>query len=139
MMNSTSKTNNNRHLILILLGVIVSCFLVTICVVVIGLATYFNISESNSSSINEVPAAFIEIEVDKDGCSVVRGSVQGDTEVDSLTWVIQDQDGYSVLERNAENEYRYRYFSSGTYSVHIKAWYSGSYHQISKKVFINCK
>ena len=139
MIKTNSKSNNNRRLILILLGVIVSCFVVTTCVVVIGLVTYFNISESNSSPNNEVPAAFIELEVDKDGCGVVRGSVQGETEVDSLTWVIQDQDGYSVLERNAENEYRYRYFLSGSYSVHIKAWYAGSYHQISDKVFIDCK
>jgi hypothetical protein len=113
--------------------------LISICIVGIGLVTYFNISDSNSSPIHEVQDVTIELRVDNDGCGVIRGDIQGDTEVSSLTWVIQDLDGYSVLERNAENEYQYRYFVSGIYTVHIKAWYSGAYHQISDQVTINCK
>jgi hypothetical protein len=106
---------------------------------VIGLVTYLNISDSNSSLINEIPDVTIELRVDNDGCGVIRGDIQGETEVSLLTWVIQDEDGYSVLERNAENEYQYRYFVNVTYTVHIKAWYAGAYHQISDEVTIHCK
>jgi len=138
-MTTSTNSTNHRRWILILIGVLVSCFLISICIVGIGLVTYFNISDSNSSPSNEVPDVTIELSVDNDGCGVIRGDVQGNSEVSSLTWVITDQDGYSVLERNAENEYRYRYFVSGTYFVHIKAWYAGAYHQISEKVAIDCK
>jgi hypothetical protein len=113
--------------------------MISICIVVIGLVTYFNISDSNSSPVNKLQDVTIELRVDNDGCSVIRGDVQGDTEVSLLTWVIQDEDGYSVLERNAENEYQYRYFVSGTYTVYIKVWYAGAYHQISDEVTIQCK
>lgn len=138
-MNLNTNSTNNRKWILILIGVLVSCSLTSICIVVIGLVTYFNISNSNSSPINEVPDVTIELWVDNDGCGVIRGDIQGETEVSLLTWVIQDEDGYSVLERNAENEYQYRYFVSGTYTVHIKAWFAGAYHQISDEVTIHCK
>lgn len=138
-MTTNTNSTKNRKWILILIGALLSCCLITICIVVIGLITYFNISNSNSSPINEVPDVAIELRVDNDGCGVIRSDVQGDTEVSSLTWVIQDEDGYSVLERNAENEYRYRYFVSGTYTVHIKAWHAGAYHQISEQVTIDCK
>jgi hypothetical protein len=81
----------------------------------------------------------VEISVGKDGCGVFRGEVQGSSEISSLTWVITDMDGFSVLERNAENEYQYRYFENGSFKVYIKARYNGSYHQISDEVIINCK
>ncbi|MBW6473520.1 MAG: hypothetical protein K0B14_10375 [Anaerolineaceae bacterium] len=137
----TTNTNStiNRRWILFLIGVLVSCFLISICIGVIGLVPYFNISDSNASPIHEVPDVTIKLRVDNDGCGVIRGEIQGDTEVSSLTWVIQDEDGYSVLERNAENEYQYSYFVSGTYTVHIKAWYAGAYHPISDLVTIDCK
>lgn len=138
-MTTNTNSSKNRRWILILIGVIVSCLLISICIVVIGLVTYFNISDSNSSPINEVPDVTIELRVDNDGCGVIRGDVHRGSEVSSLTWVLQDEDGYSVLERNAENEYKYRYFVSGTFTVHIKAWYAGAYHQISDQVTIQCK
>jgi hypothetical protein len=138
-MTTSTNSTNHRRWILILIGVLVSCFLISICIVGIGLVTYFNISDSNSSPSNEVPDVTIELSVDNDGCGVIRGDVQGNSEVSSLTWVIKDLDGYSVLERNAENEYQYRYFVSGTYTVHIQAWYEGAYHPISDQVTIHCK
>ena len=138
-MTTNTNTTNHRRWLLILIGVLFSCFLISSCIIVIGLVTFFYISDSNSSPIHEVPDVSIELRVDNDGCGVIRGDIQGDTEVSSLTWVIQDLDGYSVLERNAENEYQYRYYVSGAYTVHIKAWYSGAYHQISDQVTINCK
>jgi len=138
-MTTNTNTTNHRRWLLILIGVLFSCFLISSCIIVIGLVTFFYISDSNSSPIHEVPDVTIELRVDNDGCGVIRGDVQGDIEVSSLTWVIQDEDGYSVLERNAENEYQYRYFVSGIYTVYIKAWYAGAYHQISDQVTIDCK
>jgi hypothetical protein len=100
---------------------------------------WFNSSSTISQRINHKPDAFVEISVGKDGCGVVRGEVQGSSEINSLTWVITDMDGFSVLERNAENEYQYRYFEHGSYKVHLKTWFNGSYHQISDEVTIICK
>ena len=138
-MSTTSNTKTNRRWLIILLGILAACFLITACIAVIGLITYFGFSTSNSTNMNEVPDATVKLSVDQDGCGVVRGDVQGDTSVSSLTWVIQDEDGYSVLERNADNEFQYRYFVRGTYTVQINAWYEGAYHQISDQVTINCK
>ncbi|PKO05026.1 MAG: hypothetical protein CVU41_14035 [Chloroflexi bacterium HGW-Chloroflexi-3] len=138
-LNSSSDSKNNRRWLFILIGILAACFLITACIAVIGAIIYFGIGKSSSININEVPNVAIELSVDDDGCGIVRGDVQGDTPVSSLTWVIQDQDGFSVLERNAENEDQYRYFASGTYTVHIKAWYEGAYHQISDQVTIHCK
>ncbi|MBE0688274.1 MAG: hypothetical protein IH585_19955 [Anaerolineaceae bacterium] len=138
-MNSSSNTKTNRHWLFILLGIFAACFLITTCIALIGVITYFGIAESSSNNIYEIPDVTIELSVVDDGCGVVRGEIEGDTPISSLTWVIKDQDGYSVLERNAENEYQYRYFISGTYTVHIKAWYDGAYHQISDEVIIQCK
>ncbi len=138
-MTKNANSSNYRRWIFILIGVLVSCFFISICIVGIGLVTYFKISDSNSNSINEVPDVTIELKVDNDGCGVIRGDVRRDIELRSITWVIKDEDGYSVLERNAENEFKYRYFLSGTYMVYIKAWYAGAYHQISEEVTIHCK
>jgi len=138
-LNSSSDSKNNRRWLFILIGILAACFLITACIAVVGVITYFGFSTSNSTYMNEVPDVTVELSVDQDGCGVVRGDVQGDTQVSSLTWVIQDEDGYSVLERNAENEYQYRYFVSGTYTVQIKAWYADAYHPISDQVTIHCK
>ncbi len=137
-LNSTSNSKNNRCWLFILLGILAACFLMTACIAIVGVISYLGIAGSSSSNINEVPDVFIELIVDQDGCGVIRGDLQGNTPVSSLTWVILDQDGYSVLERNAENEFQNRYFLSGTYTVHINAWYEGTYHQISDEVTILC-
>lgn len=89
-------------------------------------------------TVNPIPDAYVFIEVGVDGCGVERSEVTGSNPVTNLTWVVVDEDGYIVLERSADNEYKYRYFNSGNYSVHINAWYEGRYHQISNEVDIDC-
>ncbi len=87
---------------------------------------------------NPVVDARVELKVAADGCGVERGEVTGSTPVSSLTWVIVDEDGYTVLERNAEGENRYRYFTGGHYRVHVAAWYLDRYISISDEVKIDC-
>lgn len=84
------------------------------------------------------PDAAVSLVVLSDGCAVERGEVQGTDDVRMLTWVIAGQDGIPVLERNAENETRYRYFGAGDYTVTVKAWYEGVYYPISAEVRIRC-
>ncbi|MFO7698457.1 MAG: hypothetical protein R6X16_15060 [Anaerolineae bacterium] len=84
------------------------------------------------------PDATVSLNVLSDGCAVERGEVQGTDDVRMLTWVIADELGVSVLERNAENEFRYRYYAGGDYTVTIKAWYDGAYWPISDTVAITC-
>jgi len=87
---------------------------------------------------NPVPDARVTLKVAADGCGVERSEVSGNDPVINLTWVVKDEDGYSVLERIAEVENKYRYFVSGHYFVSVKAWYNGNYHLISNEVEIDC-
>jgi len=64
--------------------------------------------------------------------------VTGSAPVTNLAWVITDKDGYTVLERSADNESMYRNFNNGRYSAHINAWYEDRYHQISEEFHIDC-
>lgn len=84
------------------------------------------------------PDAYVSLTVLSDGCAVERSEVKGTDAVRMVTWVVADQDGISVLERNAENEFRYRYFSGGEYTVTVKAWFEGAYWPISDTVTIAC-
>jgi hypothetical protein len=84
------------------------------------------------------PDASISITVAKDGCHVDRTELTGSSPVDSLTWVVSDMDGYVLLERNAEGEYKYGYFQGGMYRIHMKGWYKGRYHQVSNEVIVDC-
>ena len=94
--------------------------------------------EASVDTPNPVPDARVELKVAADGCGVERGEVSGSMPVSSLTWVIVDRDGYTVLERNAENETKYRYFTGGHYRVHVAAWYIDRYISISDEVEIDC-
>lgn len=89
-------------------------------------------------TINPIPDARVVLTVAPDGCGVERSEVTGSSQIDNLTWVVRDVAGYSVLERFAEGETKYRYFVGGSYTVSIKAWYEGSYHTISNEVNIDC-
>ncbi len=132
-----SKLNSSKLIPIILISVVLLVCLSIICLLTVGIV-YMNMANSASSIENQIPDVKVELTVDKDGCGVIRGEIQGDDTVQSLTWVIKDLDGYSVLERNAENEYKYRYFVSGQYKVFISAWFDGAYHQISNEVVIDC-
>ena len=131
-----SKSNPSKLIPILLIGFMLLMCLSIFCLLTFGIV-FLNIAQSSTSIENQIPDAKIELTVDKDGCGVIRGDVLGDDRVASLTWVIEDMDGYSVLERNAENEYKYRYFVSGTYTVYINAWFDGAYHQISNEVEIS--
>jgi hypothetical protein len=74
--------------------------------------------------------------VHTDGCGVIRTEVPPG--VENLTWHIEDQDGFSVLDRNAQGETRYRYFRPGTYTVVLQAFAGGAYVPISNTVTITC-
>jgi len=130
---------SNKLILVVIVVIAIFCCLFSICLFGAGMLVFSNSNSVISQPINHKPDAFVEISVHQDGCGVYRGEVQGSSEISSPTWVITDMDGFSVLERNAENEYQYSYFVSGTYSVHIKAWFNGSYHQISDEVIIHCK
>jgi hypothetical protein len=74
--------------------------------------------------------------VHDDGCGVVR--TEADPEPDGLTWSVYDEDGFSVLGRNALGETRYRYFTPGTYTMVLEAWGGDSYVPVSNEVTITC-
>ena len=134
-----SKSNSRKLISIILIGIVLLTCLTILCLLTFGIV-FMNLANSSSLQIeNQIPDAMVALSVDKDGCGVIRGEVQGDDRVKSLTWVIKDKDGYSVLERNAENEYKFRYYVGGSYTVFINAWFDGAYHQISNEVEINCK
>jgi hypothetical protein len=73
--------------------------------------------------------------VHDDGCGVIRTTRPEDPR--NLTWVVNDQDGFQVLGRNAEGEDRYRYFQGGTYTVVLEA-YGAGYEEVSNTVTISC-
>jgi hypothetical protein len=85
-----------------------------------------------------LPNAHVELRLGDDGCHVVRGEVQGSTPVRSLTWVIKDMDGYTLLERNAAGEYDTKFFRGGQYKAYVSAWYGGQYHPISDEIVVDC-
>lgn len=74
--------------------------------------------------------------VHDDGCGVIRTAV--DPEPDGLTWSVYDEDGFSVLGRNALGETRYRYFTPGTYTMVLEAWGGDGYVPVSNEVTITC-
>jgi hypothetical protein len=84
------------------------------------------------------PDAHVNLTLGNDGCHVIRSDVSGPTPVNSLTWVIKDMDDYILLKRNAEGEHDTKYLRGGQYKVHVEAWYSGRYYQISNQVLVDC-
>ena len=138
-LTNKQKPTSSKLIIVIIAMILLFCCLVTVCLIGAGLLVFSTSSSIISQPTNNQPDSFVKISVDEDGCGVLREEIQGSSSVSSITWVITDINGYSVLERNAENEYQYSYFESGTYFVKIKAWFNGAYHQISDEVIINCK
>lgn len=112
--------------------------MVTISCLVLAAGAYFLVNSTHNEEKPAAPDAHVELRVAPDDCAVERGEVSGKTQVTSLTWAITDPEGHSVLDRNAEGEYEYRYFGDGKYFVQIKAWYNGAYHLISDRVDIDC-
>jgi hypothetical protein len=79
---------------------------------------------------------FYTLTVHDDGCGVIR--TERPEDLDGLTWVFKDLDGFQVLGRNALGEDRYRYFQSGRYTVVLEAYGAGSYEEVSNTVTVTC-
>jgi hypothetical protein len=134
---NTAKPQRNPW-VYILIGAAVTLVFVIGCVLVAGAVFLFRSSSAQSTEVGVLDAS-AQLTVDADGCGVIRTEITGTTPVTLPSWVVTDSEGYVVLDRNAEGEYKYRYFSGGKYTVHLNAWYDGAYHQISNQVAINCK
>ena len=141
MQHIPSTTKEKRPLSrwwFLLWGFLAGLLVVTLIGLVLLLARGTMRSLASGDTPNPVPDARVELMVAADGCGVERSEVTGKDPVMNLTWVVKDEDGYSVLERIAEGETKYRYFVSGHYFVSVKAWYNGNYHLISNEVEIDC-
>lgn len=119
-------------------GVLTGLLISTLCAGVFLLARLPVARLAAQPTLNPIPDARVDLTLNSDGCGVERGEVTGSSPVSNLTWVVRDANGYSVLERSADGEYKYRYFASGIYTISINAWYEGRYHQISDEVNIDC-
>ena len=134
----TSHKSLNIVLITIAaIGILISVF---VCGFILGMLFQDSSSVSRiQPNTHPTPDANITITVAKDGCHVDRTELVGSSPVDSLTWVVTDMDGYVLLERNAEGEYKYGYYRGGSFRIHMKGWYEGRYHQISNEVIVECQ
>lgn len=133
------KETNRKKWLFLLGGIFLGGALATLCIFIIGITVFLIRSPLSEKIGDKPPDAVVQLIVGKDGCEVERTDPAGSTAVTSLTWVVIDPDGNTVLERNAEDEYRYRYYRGGQYRVHVKAWYGGRYHKISDEVTIQCQ
>ena len=79
------------------------------------------------------------LSVGSDGCTVYRTEVVGSSEVKNLGWVITNEEGEVVLDRNAENEFQYSHYNPGIYNVVLTAYFNGKYVEVSNKVKIDCR
>lgn len=90
---------------------------------------------SAASQEISAPQPVAELWLDKE-FTVHRGELTPAGHARSLTWVIQEN-GNTVLERNAENEFSYRYYAlkpGNEYVIFLKAYYAGAYHPVSESV-----
>lgn len=141
----TSQNNHSPNakqplpILVLISGVLGSILCICICVISTSGFFLFRVKSTETLSTNQsTPDARIIISVAEDGCHVERTDLEGSSPVRMLTWVISDLDDHVLLERNAEGEYRYGYFQSGSYRVHMKGWYEGHYYRISNEVIIEC-
>jgi hypothetical protein len=132
-------TPNKQGKTFLVIGIIL-LVLVCLCVGAAAVTVFSLRAAIQETAIPEVtPDAEAEITVKEDGCSVERSEVEGATPVRMLTWVVTDLDTDEiVLERIAEGELEYRYFSTGRYSIYLKAWYAGQYYPVSIQVQVDC-
>lgn len=137
--SGTGKESNPKKWWIFIGGIFLGGALATLCIFIVGITVFLVRSPLSEKTGDKPPDAFVQLSIGKDGCEVERTDPAGSTAVSSLTWVVIDSDGNTVLERNAEDEYRYRYYREGQYRVHIKAWHVGRYHKISDEVSIQCQ
>lgn len=133
-----TRQKHNTHWWFFLWGFLAGLLAAVLCAAVVLGIFFLRARAEKAAAANVTPDAYVQLSVAVDGCGVMRSEVSGSTAVDALTWVIEDADGFAVLERGADNEYNYRYFAAGHYIVHLKAWYGGRYHTISNEIEIDC-
>lgn len=88
-------------------------------------------SQPASQQMAALPSATISVD---EGYTISRSEVIGNAR--NLGWVIQEN-GVTVLERNAEQQMKYRYYAlkqGFTYAVYLQAWDGKAYVPISNKV-----
>jgi hypothetical protein len=135
-----TKSRAGFGILMFALGSAFGIFITLLCFTILAIFGILPIHSRTQQydTNNEPPDAHVELSLGDDGCHVVRGEVEGSTPVSSLTWVIKDMEGYTLLERNAEGEYDTKYFRGGQYKVYLKAWYNGQYYPISNEVIVDC-
>jgi len=112
---------------------------ICICILMLITMVWWLSTRSGADALGSTPPnARVLIHVENDGCHVTRTEVEGRDTIRLLTWVVQDMDGYTVLERLADHEYTYGYFRGGQYRIHLKAWHQGRYWRISNEVIVSC-
>jgi hypothetical protein len=138
--NQKTKSRTGFGIFIFALGSVFGIFVTLVCFATIAIIGIFPIKSRSQEYIitDNPPDAYVELVLGDDGCHVVRGEVEGSTPVSSLTWVMKDMEGYTLLERNAEGEYDTKYFRGGQYKVYLEAWHSGQYYQISDEVTVDC-
>ena len=125
----------------LLVAGIAALLLICLCIAAVTIMVFSFRASVQQTAIPEVaPDAHTEITVKENGCSVARTEVEGSTPVRMLTWVVTSlETNEIVLERNAEGELEYRYFSPGRYSIYLKAWHAGQYYPVSNEVQVDCE
>lgn len=108
---------------------------------------YYNFTAQHPETVRNNPKPQETTEIQQDFTSLYTIKAQQDLTVERssrsnktnmLTWVIKENDKV-MLERNAENETSYRYYRfqpNNTYTIHLKAFFNGSYHIVSNTVTI---
>jgi len=134
------RTLSSRKLSPLVFGILLIIASICICIfLLIAMVWRLSSARSGADALGFTPPdARVLIHVENDGCHVTRTEVEGRDAIRLLTWVVQDIDGYTVLERLADHEYTYGYFRGGQYRIHLKAWHQGRYWRISNEVVVNC-
>jgi len=138
--NPDKKSRNGFGIIMFGLGAGFGILATLACIAVIFVLGIFP-ARSVTTQDDTTGAAFdgwVKLELGEDGCHAFRGEVEGSNPGSSLTWVIKDLEGYTLLERNARGEYDTKFFRGGQYQVYLKAWHNGQYHQISEEIVVDC-
>jgi hypothetical protein len=91
---------------------------------------------NESADLPPLTPSLLKLTVLSDGCAVGRTTAQH--EPTGLGWSVRDQDGVEVLQRNALDETRYRYYQPGRYAVVLTAWDGSGYVPVSNTVAISC-
>lgn len=93
------------------------------------------VDRSGTKAAQEPPR--YTLKVADDGCGIVR-SDSVDPPPDSLTWVVNDKEGFQVLGRSADSETHFRHFGGGNFDVVLRAYDGERYVDVSNRVSVSC-